>query len=236
MNFLLSFYFNMTFEWATHRFVLQSRWCNDCGVLVFGFFSSLIVCDAPATTMGGMLVWIYNPVLAYVSREATCLQVGVLYIYCLRCSVQSFFFSKTMLSTIYPTQYTESTKVSLTHMSWVTHAACQTNRPLFCYHEDMALPPWWSPVSWLGTCICGPVISDNEPSLWQFTRASYQTVRPVQWSEAAWHINENHCSSCTVALLPEHKGCVQFLQNSKNFTRFPVTSNLWTHTWSIKYR
>jgi hypothetical protein len=31
-------------------------------------------------------------------------------------------------------------------------------------------------------------------------------------------------------------GSVYFLKNSKNFTRFPVTSNLWTHTWSIKCR
>jgi hypothetical protein len=31
-------------------------------------------------------------------------------------------------------------------------------------------------------------------------------------------------------------GSVYFLQNSKNFTRFPVTSNLWTYAWSIKCR
>jgi hypothetical protein len=30
-------------------------------------------------------------------------------------------------------------------------------------------------------------------------------------------------------------GCV-LLQTSKNFTRFPVTSNVWTHVWSIKYK
>jgi hypothetical protein len=29
---------------------------------------------------------------------------------------------------------------------------------------------------------------------------------------------------------------VWFLRNSKNFTRLPVTSNLWMHTWSIKCR
>jgi hypothetical protein len=37
-------------------------------------------------------------------------------------------------------------------------------------------------------------------------------------------------------LLKKPQRCVQFLQSSKIFTRFPVTSNLWTHAWSIKYR
>jgi hypothetical protein len=78
------------------------------------------------------------------------------------------------------------------------------NYYLFCYHGDMDLPPWWSHVPWLGTCICGPVISDKKPSPWQLTRA---TVRPVQWGEAGWHMNGNHCSSISVLaqLLEEHK-------------------------------
>jgi hypothetical protein len=32
------------------------------------------------------------------------------------------------------------------------------------------------------------------------------------------------------------EGSVQFLQNFKKITRFPVTLNLWTYVWSIKYR